>query len=149
MPAYWITTATLALAIGSGGTAELLHLRPNVEGIVGRLGYPLYFLTIIGLWKIAGAVVVLAPRLPRLKEWAYAGIFFKMTGAAASHAAAGDYGVWNFHILVNLDFAGLVLASWALRPPSRILGPRLPANPSSDAGASAPSETPCGDRVMD
>ena len=61
------------------------HLRNNVEGIV-HLGYPLYFITIIGFWKVLGAITLLAPGFPRLKEWAYAGIFFDLTGAAASCA---------------------------------------------------------------
>jgi uncharacterized membrane protein YphA (DoxX/SURF4 family) len=112
-------------SIGSGGVAEIMHLRPNVEGIV-LLGYPVYFITIIGIWKVLGAITLLAPRLPRLKEWAYAGIFFNVTGAAASHAAVGDYGIYAFHILVNLFFATLVIASWALRPQSRALGYLFP-----------------------
>src|SRR6266496_3243486 len=61
----------------------------------------------------------LAPSFPRLKEWAYAGIFFEMTGAAASHAARGDYGAHAYHLIVTLTFAGLTVASWALRPQSR------------------------------
>jgi hypothetical protein len=118
---YWTTTVLLAFCIGSGGAAEFLHLRPNVEGM-RILGYPVYFMTILGFWKALGAVAILAPRFPRLKEWAYAGIFFNVTGAAASHAAVGDYGVYAFHVVVTLFFAVLAIASWALRPPSRTLG---------------------------
>jgi len=84
-----------------------------------HLGYPLYFVTIIGLWKVLGSIALVAPRLPRLKEWAYAGIFFNMTGAAASHWVRGD-AAW--HVIVTLAFAALAVASWALRPPSRTLG---------------------------
>jgi DoxX-like family len=62
-------------SIGSGGAAEAVHLKPNVDGIVHVLGYPLYFLTIIGIWKVLGVIVLLVLRFPRLKEWAYAGIF--------------------------------------------------------------------------
>ena len=120
--AYWIITSVLAFCILSGGAAEALHFQANVDGIVVRLGYPLYFLTLIGIWKVLGAIVILVPRLPRLKEWAYAGIFFNVTGAAFSHAAVGDYGVYAFHVLINLFFAALVIASWALRPPSRMVG---------------------------
>ena len=119
--AYWTCTLLLALSILSGGAAELAHLQGNVDGIL-LLGYPLYFLTILGLWKVLGAIAILVPGWPRLKEWAYAGIFFNVTGAAASHAAVGDYGVYAFHVVVNLVFAGLVIASWALRPESRIVG---------------------------
>ena len=125
--AYWVCTAILAFCIGSGGIAEFLQLPGNVEGIVHVLGYPLYFVSMLGFCKILGVIVLLAPGFPRLKEWAYAGIFFNVTCAVASHAAIGDYGAYAFHILVNLFFAVLVIASWALRPPSRILGVLLPA----------------------
>ncbi len=124
---YWIITGLLVFAIGSGGVAELARLPTNVEGIVHVLGYPLYFLTILGLWKVLGAIALLVPRFPRLKEWAYAGIFSNVTGAAASHAAVGDYDVYAFHVLVNLFLAVLVVASWALRPESRTLGVLFPA----------------------
>jgi uncharacterized membrane protein YphA (DoxX/SURF4 family) len=133
---YWVTTALLVFAIGSGGVAELAHLPANVEGIVHVLGYPLYFLTILGLWKVLGAIALLVPRFPRLKEWAYAGIFFNVTGAAASHVAAGDYGIYAFHVLVSLFLAVLVVASWALRPQSRILGSSF--QPRQEARESAP-----------
>jgi hypothetical protein len=121
--AYWATTAFLVFAILSGGVAELARRRENVEGMV-HLGYPLYFITIIGFWKVLGAIVLLAPSFPRLKEWAYAGIFFNMTGAAASHAVCGD-AAW--HVIVTLSFAVLTVASWALRPQSRTLGVIFPA----------------------
>jgi uncharacterized membrane protein YphA (DoxX/SURF4 family) len=130
---YWVSTVLLALAIGSGGIAELAHLPPNVEGIVHILGYPLYFLTIQGFWKVLGAIALLVPRFPRLKEWAYAGIFFNMTGAAASHAAVGDYGAYAFHIVVPVLFVVLIVASWALRPESRRVGVLIPATSSGPA----------------
>jgi len=123
--AYWITTAIVAFLIGSGGAAELAHLRGNVEGLV-RLGYPPYFVTIIGFWKVMGAVALLAPRFPRLKEWAYAGIFFNMTGAAVSALATGAA---SWHVVVDVILTLLVLTSWALRPPSRMLGKIFSASP--------------------
>lgn len=92
--------------------AELAHRPENVDGIV-HLGYPVYFVTILGLWKVLGSIAVLAPRFPRLKEWAYAGIFFNMTGAAASHAVCRDA---TWHVAVTLTFAALSMVSWALRP---------------------------------
>jgi hypothetical protein len=67
------------------------------------------------------------PRFPRLKEWAYAGIFFDLTGAAASVAAVGVYGVYAFHIVAPLVLAGLTVASWALRPENRTIGILIPA----------------------
>ena len=115
---YWVTTALVAFALGSGGAAQLAHMPQNVEGMM-HLGYPAYLLTILGVWKVAGTVAILAPGFPRLKEWAYAGIFFDLTGAAASHAASGDV-VW--HIVAPSVLAVLTVASWALRPPSRVLG---------------------------
>jgi uncharacterized membrane protein YphA (DoxX/SURF4 family) len=115
---YWVTTGLLAFAVGSGVVAELAHRPDNVEGLV-HLGYPAYLATIIGLWKVLGAITVLAPGLPRLKEWAYAGIFFNMTGAAASHALSGE-AAW--HVIVTGSLAALAVASWALRPQSRTLG---------------------------
>jgi uncharacterized membrane protein YphA (DoxX/SURF4 family) len=104
--------------VGSGGAAQLAHMPANVEGMM-HLGYPAYLLAILGVWKVFGTVAILVPGLPRLKDWAYAGVVFDLTGAAASHAACGD-AVW--HILAPAILAVLALASWALRPPSRIMG---------------------------
>jgi hypothetical protein len=114
---YWVITALVAFFIGSGGLAELARVPGNVQGLV-RLGYPTYFATIIGFWKVLGAIAILAPRFPRLKEWAYAGIFFNMTGAAATGLFAHSA---TWHVMVDLVLATLVVASWALRPPSRRL----------------------------
>ena len=86
---------------------------------LAHLGYPAYFSTILGAWKLLGAIAIVAPRYPRLKEWAYAGFFFDLTAAAISHAFVGD-GVGD--ILAPLGFLALVAASWALRPASRRLG---------------------------
>lgn len=114
---YWICTVLVGLMILSGGVAQLLRVPQNVEGIV-HLGYPVYLLTILGIWKILGAGVILLPRLPLIKEWAYAGIIFDLTGATASHFASGDD---VRHALVPLVIAALVAASWWLRPESRRL----------------------------
>jgi DoxX-like family len=114
---YWVITGIVAFCIGSGGAAELAGVPGTVDGLV-RLGYPAYFGTIIGFWKLLGAIAVLAPRFPRLKEWAYAGIFFNMTGAAATSVFVGAE-LW--HVIVDLVLAALTVASWALRPPSRRL----------------------------
>ncbi|MEP7342547.1 MAG: DoxX family protein [Acidobacteriota bacterium] len=119
---YWATTAILAFVLLSGGAAQLAHRPENVEGMA-HLGYPLYFMTILGIWKLPGGIALLAPRFPLLKEWAYAGIFFELTGAAASHAVRGDGAA---HIIWPLIFAGLAVASWGLRPQSRSLGVLFP-----------------------
>jgi uncharacterized membrane protein YphA (DoxX/SURF4 family) len=119
---YWITTALVAFSMGSGGLTELARVPAVVEGMLHVLGYPPYFLTILGFWKVLGTIAILIPGYPRLKEWAYAGIFFDFTGAAASNAAAGDYGQYAFHIIAPLIGAVLALVSWGLRPASRTLG---------------------------
>jgi hypothetical protein len=123
---YWVTTAILVFVIFSGAVGELTHNWGTLETVT-ILGYPLYVLTIVAVWKMAASIALLAPGFPRLKEWAYAGIFFNMTGAAVSHAAVGDYGAYGYHLIVPLTFAGLAVTSWALRPPSRTLGVLFPA----------------------
>jgi uncharacterized membrane protein YphA (DoxX/SURF4 family) len=122
--AYWVTTALVALGMLSGGAANAVQQHDGAAMMV-HLGYPLYFLTILGIWKLLGGVTLLLPGLPRLKEWAYAGIIFDLTGATISHVVMGDS---LRHILTPLVMAGVALASWALRPPGRRL---------ADAGARA------------
>ena len=107
-----------------GAAGELTQSWGTLETVT-ILGYTAYFLTIIGVWKVLGSIAVLTPGFPQLKEWAYAGMFFNMTGAALSHAAAGDYGAQGYHIIATLSIALLVVASWALRPQSRRLGTQL------------------------
>jgi hypothetical protein len=119
---YWIMTILVAFPIGSGGIAQMAQYRTNPHGIVPELGYPMYFFAILGFWKFFGALTVLVPRYPRLKEWAYAGIFFDLTGAAASCAMSGGYGAYGFHVIAPLIIAGFTMASWALRPDSRKIG---------------------------
>ncbi len=119
---YWVTTALLAFVVFSGGVADLAQRGATVEGML-QLGYPLYFVSILGFWKVLAAFALLVPRFPRLKEWAYAGIVFEMTGAAASHIARGS---GTEHVVWTLSFAALAVASWALRPPSRTLGVLVP-----------------------
>ena len=94
--AYWSTTALVAFFIGSGGVSQVAQFVGGVRGVVPVLRYPMYFFAILGFWKVLGAIAILAPRFPRLKEWAYAGIFFDVTGAAASYVAVGIYGVYAF-----------------------------------------------------
>ena len=131
--AYWITTILVAFFIGTGGVAQIAQYLGNPHGVVPILGYPMYFFAILGFWKVLGAVAILVPRYPRLKEWAYAGIFFDLTGAIASVAAVGSYGAYAFHILAPLVLTGLTVASWALRPESRVIGTTVPAANSAPA----------------
>src|SRR4051812_40398041 len=115
--AYWLTTGLIAFVFLSGGAADVARPGFVMEGMT-HLGYPAYFVLILGAWKVLGGVVILAPRLPRLKEWAYAGMVFDLTGAAASHAAVGDPAG---KVVAPLIITGIALASWALRPESRTL----------------------------
>src|SRR5271170_6585449 len=133
--AYWITTILVAVPIGSGGVAQVARLQQNVDGFVRVLGYPSYFVTVLGVWKVLGAIAILVPRFPRLKEWAYAGIFFDLTGAAASWAAVGGSGE-AFHIVAPLIIAGFAVTSWALRPPSRTIDVVFPSR--NEPATSAP-----------
>ncbi len=125
--AYWTTTILVAFFIGSGGAAQVWQFRANPHGIVPELGYPLYFFGILGVWKVLGAIAILVPRFPRLKEWAYAGIFFDLTGAAVSVAAVGGYGAYGFHVLAPLIITLFTVASWALRPESRTISILAPS----------------------
>jgi uncharacterized membrane protein YphA (DoxX/SURF4 family) len=113
--AYWVATALTAFVFLSGGIVDVGRFDFAAEGII-ELKYPLYIMTILGIWKILGGIVVLLPRLPLLKEWAYAGMTFNLTGAAASHFANGDP---LGDVITPLVLWGIVAASWALRPASR------------------------------
>jgi uncharacterized membrane protein YphA (DoxX/SURF4 family) len=116
---YWATTGLVGLAFAAGGAFDAMN-GPDVQAILGHLGYPVYFAVVIGVWKMLGAVTVLVPRFPRLKEWAYAGMFFDLTGAAISHASVGDAAS---KVITPLVLLVLAVVSWRLRPPSRALDP--------------------------
>jgi uncharacterized membrane protein YphA (DoxX/SURF4 family) len=118
----------------SGGFVNTF-VKESIDGLI-KLGYPAYFAAILGVWKMLGGITVLVPGFPRVKEWAYAGIMFELTGAAISNAAAGagDSSVaYAGHIAAPLVIAAVAVASWALRPEDRSLGgtaarwPRLKA----------------------
>jgi uncharacterized membrane protein YphA (DoxX/SURF4 family) len=113
--AYWVTTAIIAWELAVGGVWDILRI-PYVRTVMEHLGYPTFFPLILGVWKVPGAVALLIPRFARLKEWAYAGAFFNYTGAAASHLTVGD-GAGK--VAGPAIFACILMASWALRPPSR------------------------------
>jgi len=126
---YWATTSLIALETFAGGIMDLTNGRtnifsgPTVVDVVTSLGYPVYVLVILGIWKIPGAITLVVPRFLRLKEWAYAGIVFELSGAAASQAIRGQPN----DIIAPLVLLVLALSSWALRPPNRILGGALTA----------------------
>jgi DoxX-like family len=114
---YWTFTVLLVFELAAGSLWNLLQIE-WVRVQLNHLGYPLYITYILGVWKIGGAAVIIAPRFPRLKEWAYAGSLFDFSGAVASHVLAGD-GVLTW--LAPLVFSMFVIVSWALRPADRRL----------------------------
>jgi DoxX-like family len=114
---YWTFTVLLVAELAAGSLWNLLQIE-WVRVQLNHLGYPLYFTYISGVWQIGGAAVIIAPRFPRLKEWAYAGSFFQFSGAVVSHLLAGD-GVESWW--APLMFSMFVIASWALRPADRRL----------------------------
>lgn len=112
---YWVFTIWLSLGMVSTAIVQLLGRKEEAE-MIRDLGYPLYFMALLGVWKILGVIVVLAPKLPVLKEWAYAGFFFAMSGAAYSHIVSGH----SFtEIFPSLLLLALTILSWYLRPPGR------------------------------
>ena len=114
---YWVATIWLALGMLSTGAVQLFGMKEEVE-MIQHLGYPQYLLLILGISKILGVIVVLAPKLSRLKEWAYAGFFFTMAGAIISHLAVNDP---ITKILPCVLLLILITVSWYFRPSERKL----------------------------
>ena len=114
---YWIATAWLALGMISTGVVQLFNGKEGQGGVdmIKHLGYPVYFLTILGIWKLLGVIAVLIPKFPLLKEWAYAGFFFAMSGAIFSHIASGSAN----EIFPSLLLLILAIVSWFFRPADR------------------------------
>ena len=112
---YWVSTGFLSVGMLAGGTQQMLQTG-GYNQIVTDLGYPLYMLTILGVWKILGVLAILWPKLPLLKEWAYAGFFFAMSGAAVSH-------LWMrepfTEMLPSLTLLIFTIISWYSRPADR------------------------------
>jgi hypothetical protein len=112
---YWIITVLLSFCIFSGGLAQAMQVKGVVEGFK-PLGYPTYFISIIGVWKMLGIIAILIPKFKLLKEWAYAGIFFVLSGAVISHIASGNVSV---QIIAPCLLAVFTVLSWYLRPADR------------------------------
>ena len=114
---YWISTIWLALGMVSTGSVQLFRSPADVD-LMARLGYPVYLLTILGVWKLLGVVAVLIPKFPLVKEWVYAGFFFAMTGAIVSHIASGSSmsDMFGPSLLIILT-----VVSWYFRPADRKL----------------------------
>jgi hypothetical protein len=114
---YRITTAVTASVLLSGGVTYLLGAGWAVAGVTA-LGYPAYLVTILGVWKVLGAVAITVPGYPRLKEWAYAGVAFDLSGATVSHLVASSPA---FHPVITTTLLAVAGLSWATRPASRRL----------------------------
>lgn len=126
---YWVATIWLALGMVSTGAVQLLKAKEGQGGVdmITHLGYPVYMLTIIGIWKVLGVIALLLPKTPLVKEWAYAGFFFIMTGAIFSHIATGDPVKEIFPSLLLLV---LTIVSWYFRPSDRKLNSSTSLNNS-------------------
>jgi hypothetical protein len=120
---YWVTTGLLAFGMLSQGFAQNFHTQGYVE-IMVHLGYPIYFLNIIGVWKILGVIAILVPGFRLLKEWAYAGFFFIMSGALVSHLASGDPVI---AVAPALSLLVLIVLSWSFRPADRKMSSENPS----------------------
>ncbi|HTN44990.1 MAG TPA: DoxX family protein [Flavipsychrobacter sp.] len=114
---YWVATLWLSLGMTATGIVQLKRFKEEVA-MMQHLGYPLYFLTLLGIWKLLGTIAVLVPRFPVVKEWAYAGFFFAMSGAMVSHLAAGNGAKELFGPSLLL---ALTVVSWWFRPADRKL----------------------------
>jgi hypothetical protein len=138
--AFWATTFVVIAELVAGSLWNLLTI-DWVEAQFNHLGYPHFFLYIIGAWQVGAAIVIIAPRLPLIKEWAYVGSFFLWSGAVMSHLSArDDLDVW----FTPLMFATFAIASWVLRPADRRLPEtRLRRYGTADAGQdeAGPPET--------
>jgi len=113
---YWVATGLLAIGMLQSGIFAVLRTKQWVD-LVTSLGYPVYFLTILGVWKILGVIAILIPRSKLLKEWAYAGFFFAMTGALVSHLAVGDHDIKG--LMGPLFQIVFIVLSWYFRPTDR------------------------------
>ena len=113
---YWVVTALLAFGMLASGLQQIIQTKEMVE-MINHLGYPTYFMRIIGVWKILGVIAILVPGTKLLKEWAYAGLFFTMTGAIISHLACGDTGVKE--MVGPIMQTIFIILSWYLRPAGR------------------------------
>jgi hypothetical protein len=129
---FGVVTVLVCLAFLGSGIANLMHAA-YVAQDMAHLGYPAYFSTILGAWKVLGALAVAVPAFPRLKEWAYAGMMFDLTGAAISRGVAGDGAAG---VIPPLVVATLVVASWGLRPDGRVLRTLPTQKPVLEKGVS-------------
>lgn len=114
---YWTVTIFLSIGMLAGGVQQMLQVGGYNE-IIKQLGYPQYLLSILGVWKIFGVIAILIPKSPLLKEWAYAGFFFAMSGAAISHFVVSKSLI---DALPSLILLIVIFLSWYFRPVERKL----------------------------
>ncbi len=114
---YWISTGWLSLGMVSTGIVQLIKMQEETD-LIAKLGYPAYILTLLGIWKLLGVIAILIPKFPLVKEWAYAGFFFAMSGAIFSHLTVGDGAKELFEPVLLVVLTGV---SWYFRPASRKL----------------------------
>jgi hypothetical protein len=126
---YWAATGLTALGFAFGGVMDAMGGPDVVEGLA-HLGYPAYFGTILGIWKLLGAVAITVPGFARVKEWAYAGMFFDLTSASISHAVTGDPAG---NVITPLVMLAIMIASYLLRPESRRLASAPASQPHGEA----------------
>jgi uncharacterized membrane protein len=117
---YWVATGLLGFGMFTTGLQQIFHAKAMVD-LITPLGYPLYFLYILGVWKILGVIAILIPGGKLVKEWAYAGFFFVMTGALVSHLASGDESVKG--IIGPFFQTVFIILSWYFRPADRKIIP--------------------------
>jgi DoxX-like family len=119
--AYWSCTGLVAFFFISGGLAYAMGVPDVVEGVM-QLGFSLYFVQLLGVWKVLGGLAIVSPAFPRLKEWAYFGIFLDLTSASVASTVTGAaIGAQWWHVWAPLGIAAILAGSWALRPASRRL----------------------------
>jgi uncharacterized membrane protein YphA (DoxX/SURF4 family) len=111
---YWVSTILIVLGMLPGGIGQIFHAKWSLD-LFRTLGYPLYLLPVIGTWKVLGSIVLLIPKFPLVKEWAYAGFFFAMSGAVFSHIASDD----SLRASSPLVLLILIVVSWYFRPADR------------------------------
>ena len=116
---YWIATGLLCLGMLGSGIAQIIRAKEMV-GIITHLGYPLYMMTILGIWKMLAIIAILMPGFKLIKEWAYAGLFFTLTGALISHLVMGDTGKAIAGPVMQTIF---IILSWYFRPDDRKITP--------------------------
>ncbi len=112
---YWASTIFLSFGMLAGGIQQMLQIGGYNE-IISQLGFPLYLLSILGTWKILGVIAILIPKRPLLKEWAYAGFFFVMSGATISHIAVGQP---ITEAMPSIILLLVTVMSWYYRPNDR------------------------------